>query len=94
MNTTETPEEKELTSTQVDELTEALSYVLLGEKIPLDVENSQTGEIIIPANRLITKTHLRKMAKNCWHIEIDPSPIRRRVREVVGEYLVKQGLSL
>ena len=38
-----------------DELTEALSNVLLGEKIPLDVRNSETGEVIIPQNRKITK---------------------------------------
>ncbi len=38
-----------------DQLTEALSNILLGEKIPLDVVNSETGEIIIPANRKITK---------------------------------------
>src|SRR6185436_8401921 len=36
-----------------DQLTEALSNILLGEKIPLDVVNSETGEIIIPANRKI-----------------------------------------
>ena len=34
-----------------EDLTEALSNILLGEKIPLDVVNVQTGEIIIPANR-------------------------------------------
>ena len=42
-----------------EQLTEALSNILLGEKIPLDVVNSETGEIIIPANRKITKTLLR-----------------------------------
>src|SRR2546426_6742917 len=36
-----------------EQLTEALSNILLGEKIPLDVVNSETGEIIIPANRKI-----------------------------------------
>src|SRR5512146_1715964 len=45
-----------------DQLTEALSNILLGEKIPLDVVNSETGEIIIPANRKITRTLLRKLA--------------------------------
>ena len=39
-----------------------MSNILLGEKIPLDVVNSETGEIIIPANRKITKTLLRKLA--------------------------------
>ena len=55
-------------------MTEALSNILLGEKIPLDVVNAETGEIIIPANRKITKTLLRKLATVYDHIEIDPSP--------------------
>src|SRR5439155_23448735 len=46
----------------VEQLTDSLSNVLLGEKIPLDVVNAKTGEIIIPANRKITKTLLRKLA--------------------------------
>ena len=58
-----------------EELTQALSNILLNEKIPLDVVNAETGEIIIPANRKITKTLLRKIADVYHHIEIDPSPI-------------------
>ncbi|MGA2852940.1 MAG: DNA-directed RNA polymerase subunit beta, partial [Verrucomicrobiota bacterium] len=54
-----------------DQLTEALSNILLGEKIPLDVVNSETGEIIIPANRKITKTLLRRLATVYDRIEID-----------------------
>ena len=69
-----------------EELTQALSNILLNEKIPLDVVNAETGEIIIPANRKITKTLLRKMA-NCYnHIEIDPSPIRIKIREIIGNF--------
>src|SRR3954467_12512771 len=48
-------EYKKKTDELRDQLTEALSNILLGEKIPLDVVNSETGEIIIPANRKITK---------------------------------------
>ena len=55
---------------------------MLGEKIPLDVVNAETGEIIIPANRKITKTLLRKLANVYDHIEIDPSPIRNKIREI------------
>ena len=69
-----------------EELTEKLSNILLGEKIPLDVVNAETGEIIIPANRKITKTLLRKMASVYDHIEIDPSPIRNKIREIIGEF--------
>jgi len=67
-------------------LTEALSNVLLGEKIPLDVVNAETGEIIIPANRKITKFLLRKLS-SCWeHIEIDPSPIQVRIQGIINEH--------
>jgi DNA-directed RNA polymerase subunit beta len=69
-----------------EELTEALSNILLGEKIPLDVVNAETGEIIIPANRKITKTLLRKLAAVYDHIEIDPSPIRIKIREIISMY--------
>ena len=55
-------EHKAKTDELREQLTEALSNILLGEKIPLDVVNSETGEIIIPANRKITKTLLRKLA--------------------------------
>ena len=70
----------------IDELTESLSNVLLGEKIPLDVVNAETGEIIIPANRKITKTLLRKLAEVYDHIDIDPSPIRNKIREIISTF--------
>ncbi len=69
-----------------EELTESLSNVLLGEKIPLDVVNAETGEIIIPANRKITKTLLRKLAGVYDHIDIDPSPIRNKIREIISSF--------
>lgn len=72
-----------------EQLTDALSNILLGEKIPLDVVNSETGEIIIPANRKITKTLLRKLAVVYDRIEIDPSPIRNKINEIIGAYKKK-----
>src|SRR5713101_3107973 len=69
-----------------EQLTDSLSNVLLGEKVPLDVVNAKNGEIIIPANRKITKTLLRKLANVYDHIEIDPSPIRNKIREIIGHY--------
>lgn len=52
----------------------------------MDVVNAETGEIIIPANRKITKTLLRKIADVYNHIEIDPSPIRIKIREIISSY--------
>jgi DNA-directed RNA polymerase subunit beta len=72
-----------------EQLTEALSNFLLGEKIPLDVVNSETGEIIIPANRKITKTLLRKLAQAYDRIEIEPSPIRNKINEIIAGFKKK-----
>jgi len=72
-----------------EQLTEKLSDILLGEKIPLDVVNRRTGEIIVPANRKITKTLLRKLADNYSNIEIDPSPIRSKIFDIVASYETK-----
>src|SRR3954464_1777076 len=72
-----------------EQLTEALSNILLGEKIPLDVINGQSGEIIIPANRKITKTLLRKLAAVAKHIEIKPSVVRIKIMEIIASFQSK-----
>ena len=69
-----------------EDLTEALSNILLGEKIPLDVKNGETDETIIPANRKITKTLLRRLAAVSKDIEIDPSPVKIKIMEIVNSY--------
>ncbi|MGI8605050.1 MAG: DNA-directed RNA polymerase subunit beta [Verrucomicrobiales bacterium] len=70
----------------IDQLTEKLSDILLNEKIPLDVVNGQSGEILIPANKKITKTYLAKLAENHENIEIDPSPIRQTIVDIIAGF--------
>src|SRR4029450_10377691 len=72
-----------------EQLPDALSNILLGANTPLDVVNSETGEIIIPANRKITKTLLRKLAQVYDRIDIDPSPIRNKIFEIFGSFKKK-----
>jgi DNA-directed RNA polymerase subunit beta len=69
-----------------EDLTEAISNILLGEKIPLDVVNAETGEVIIAANRKITKTLLRKMAGAYKTIQIEPSPVRIKIMDIIDGY--------
>ncbi|MCB1232100.1 MAG: DNA-directed RNA polymerase subunit beta [Verrucomicrobiae bacterium] len=69
-----------------EQLTDKLSDILLGEKIPLDVVNGRTGEIIVPANKKITKTLLRKLADNYSHVEIDPSPVRNKILDIISGF--------
>jgi DNA-directed RNA polymerase subunit beta len=82
-------EHKEKRQQLTDELTEALSNILLGEKIPLDVVDIDSGEVIIPANRKITKTLLRKLAACSEHIQIESSPIQIKIDEIIGEFTPK-----
>lgn len=72
-----------------DGLTEALSNILLGEKIPLDILNSETGEVIIPANRKITKTLLRKLASVAEKLQIEDSPVKIKISEIVNAFRKK-----
>jgi DNA-directed RNA polymerase subunit beta len=72
-----------------EELTEALSNILLGEKIPLDVVDAEAGDVIIPANRKITKTLLRKLAASYDHIQIESSPIQIKIDQIIDEFRPK-----
>jgi len=72
-----------------EQLTTALSNILLGEKIPLDVIDVETGETIIPANRKITKTLLARLARAHNHIQIEQSPVQQKIEEIIGEYRPK-----
>jgi DNA-directed RNA polymerase subunit beta len=71
------------------ELTTSLSNILLGEKIPLDVLDIQSGEIIIPANRKITKTLLSRLAKCHDHIQIESSPVQQKIEEIINGFRPK-----
>jgi hypothetical protein len=71
----------------IEQLTNSLGNILpLGEPIFLDVVNAETGKILIPANRNITESLVRKLATAHDHIEIDPSPIRDRILDIIGNY--------
>ncbi len=77
---------KSLVHELTEDLTDAMSNILLGEKIPLNVMNVETGDVIIPANRKITKTLLRKLAADYEYIEIDPSPIRIKIMSIIDNF--------
>ncbi len=70
----------------IDQLTSKLSDRLLGEKIPLEVTRAGSSEVIIPANRKITKTLLRKLAVYHDQIEMNESPVRNQIFEIINTY--------
>jgi len=73
----------------IEQLVKALADVLLGEKIPLDIYDSKSGEVIIPAGRKILKSQLRRMAAHYDTVELDPSPIRNKIRQVMQPFMEK-----
>ncbi len=84
-----TDEHKNKVEQLTEQLTEKLSEILLNEKINLDVVNGETGEVIIQANKKITKTLLRTLAENYRTVEIDQSPIRNKIMDIVAAFEVK-----
>lgn len=70
----------------VAHLQEAFSSILLGERIPLDVMNRATGEILIPANAKITVSLLRRMVACYDKLDIDPSGVTDVILEIVRNW--------
>ena len=68
------------------DLVEALRPILLGEKLPEDVWNKETGEIIIPSKRKVTRPLLRKMASVHNHVELEPQPISGEVNRILDAF--------
>ncbi len=77
---------KRRTAELTEELTVALSNVLLGEKIPLDATDAETGEVLIPANRKITKAFLVKLASAYDRVQIESSPVQLKIDHIIDEF--------
>jgi DNA-directed RNA polymerase subunit beta len=69
-----------------DDLTEAFSSILLGEKIPLDIVDTETQETILAANRKITKTLLRRLAASGRNIDMPSSPVKTKIFEIIDQF--------
>ena len=67
-------------------LTTALSNKFLNEKIPLDVTDDESGEIIIPANRKVTKNLLSRLAKAHSHYHIAEGPCAEQIAEIMEPF--------
>lgn len=67
-----------------EELSEMLSNILLGERIPSDIVNTKTKSVIVRANHKITKPMLRKVACAYEHIKVGFRPFSDRLREIVS----------
>lgn len=64
-------------------LRKAFINFLLGEKLPFDIVDSETGEIIVPANRKVSRVLIGFMVDRYDHLDIDPSPLGYKIREII-----------
>ncbi len=71
------------------ELVNALSDRFAGERFPLDIIDSESGEILIPSGKKITKSLLSKLAKAHSHYQMDDSPKAAEIESVMDEFRLR-----
>lgn len=89
--------DKYLFETLQKEFADKLAELLHGERIPVDVIDAGTGEILIPANRIIKMFMLRKVAAAELQrvgTDIDPSPIRSRLNQLFDQFAAEKKITL
>ena len=59
---------------------------LMNEKLPVDVTDTETGDVIVPANKKIKKSQLNVLAKAHAHWGMDEGPARDRVQSVMEPF--------
>ena len=68
------------------ELTDTLSRKFLGEKIAADVVSAATGDVIVPANKKITKAVLVALARGRKDASAEPGPVADQLQEIFGAF--------
>ena len=69
------------------ELTDTLSRKFLGEKIPVDVVNGATGDVLVPANKKITKAMLNNLADARKDAAVEEgSPVDEQLRAIFSSF--------
>ena len=67
-------------------LAENISNLILGEKLPLDITNEETGEVIVAAGKRVNKQTILKIVLACPNVDIYPSPLRVGIMRVLYPY--------
>ena len=61
----------------------ALASKLMNEKIPVDITDTETGDVIVPANKKIKKSQLAILAKAHAHWDMEDGPARDKVAAIM-----------
>ena len=65
------------------DLIASLSAKLMNEKIPVDITDTETGDVIVQANKKIKKAWLATLAKAHAHWDMDECPARETVASIM-----------
>jgi DNA-directed RNA polymerase subunit beta len=68
------------------ELVAKLAAELMNEKLPVDITDSSTGDVIVPANKKIKKSQLAVLAKAHASWEMDDGPAKDKVSAIMDPY--------
>ena len=97
---TEAPDEKRTKRAQKDaekkrknqiaklekELVARLASEIMNEKLPVDITDTETGDVIVPANKKIKKSQLALLAKAHAHWQMDEGPAKDRVSGIMEPF--------
>ncbi len=59
---------------------------LMNEKLPVDITDSDSGDVIVPANKKIKKSQLAVLAKAHTHWEMDEGPAKDRIAGIIDPF--------
>lgn len=68
------------------ELMAKLASDLMNEKLPINITDSESGDVIIQANKKIKKSQLAVLAKAHAHLDIDDGPIKDRITAIIDPF--------
>ena len=63
-----------------------LAAELMNEKLPVNITDSDTGDVIVPANKKIKKGQLAMLAKAHAHWDMDEGPARDKVEGIMDPF--------
>lgn len=65
------------------DLTAKLAAAILNEKLPVDITDTVSGDVIVPANKKIKKSQLAVLAKAHAHWEMEEGPAKDKVNSIM-----------
>ena len=68
------------------ELMAKLAAELMNEKLPVDITDTESGDVIVPANKKIKKSQLAMLAKAHVHWDMGEGPAKDRVAAIMDPY--------